>query len=213
MPRSRAELEAALVEQVTLLVSYCEQYDKGVLAFCKPMATAVRVLLHETGKSKSLMGQLQLRSGRFFTVCPPLNPRNLLTECGLLVFRFSHSGGEHLPRLHVPIGRQGRTPFPEWWVRPIAKGKGGKTMSRMDIICAVADTDGGSHVDAGLTEIYRSFRAGEFLGWMAALEGQPKQHIHSPQYSCVRTIAHELLLTLEKYKPQAFAAPYEFVPS
>ena len=73
LQRSGADVRAALREQVTLLIAYCENFDSGQQAFCKPMATSVRILLHQTGKSESLLGQLKLRSGRFFQ-----SPRQLV---------------------------------------------------------------------------------------------------------------------------------------
>jgi hypothetical protein len=207
--RSRSELQQALTEQIDLLTSYCKHYDKGESAYCKPMAATLRMLLHETRMSRSLLGQLHLRIGRFFTVAPALNPRNLLSECGLLIL--DATAGKWLPNLQVLEGRQSRTPFPEWWARPIAKGKARQQMTRMDIVCAVADMDGGAHVDGSLPNLYRSFQSGEFFGWTPALDGPAgaPQYIHSPQYACIRAISHEVLLTLQKYRPEIFARPCE----
>jgi hypothetical protein len=33
-------------------------------------------------------------------------------------------------------------------------------------------------------------------------------YVSSPQYACMRSIAHELLLTLEKYAAWSFTKPY-----
>ena len=86
-------------------------------------------------------------------------------------------------------------------------------MSRMDIVLAVADTDGGAHVDQGFSELYLSFRTGQFLGWKYGVEGQQSEYIASPQFGCIRVIAHELLLTLQKYSPWCFDSPYSAGPS
>ena len=82
-------------------------------------------------------------------------------------------------------------------------------MSRMDIIRAVADTDGGSHIDPGFTQLYHSFRTGEFSGWLVNIEGKENALIASPLFACVGAIAHELLLSLKEYAPWCFEEPYQ----
>ena len=209
--RTPSDLKAALSDQVFLLQAYCEHYDRGEFEFSKPMATALRVLLHHSGSSKSVLQQLNLRSGRYFTVVPPLNPRNLLSECNLVMMQVGPVGALYLPQLAFMHGRKNRIPFPEWWTAPVAKGQDKQTMSRMDIVGAVAGMDGGAHVDPGFTPLYARFRSGAFLGWLVHQDGQAPQLIAHPQYACIRAIAHELLLTLEKYAPGAFRAPYVFL--
>jgi len=194
-------------------MAYCKHFDSGEPEFSKPMATAVRVLLHQTRNSHSVLHQLNLRSGRYFAVSPPLNPRNLLSECNLVVMRVGPTGAIYLPQLEfLPVGKS-RMPFPEWWTGPVAKAQDKVTMSRMDIVCAVANMDGGAHIDPSFTALYERFRTGEFLGWRAMREGEPGELISSPQYACIRAIAHELLLTLGKYAPWCFRAPYQAVPA
>ena len=208
--RTPLDLKAALVEQVTLLIAYCEHYDRGELEFCKPMATAVRVLLHQSKSSQSVLHQLGLRSGRYFTVAPPINPRNLLSECNLLSIHLSAGTAMYLPKLAMISGSKNRKPFCEWWTSPVAKAQNKESMSRMDIVQAVAGMDGGSHVDSGFTPLYQRFRSGEFLGWYALTGGEDheKALLTSPQYACIRTIAHELLLTLKQYAPWCFLKHY-----
>lgn len=82
-------------------------------------------------------------------------------------------------------------------------------MSRMDIVRAVADTDGGAHIDPGFTRLYHRFRTGEFLGWMCSIEGKEGALIASPQFACIRAIAHELLLSLKEYAPWSFEDGYQ----
>lgn len=213
--RSTADLRTALKEQVILLQSYCELYDGRDLKFAKPMATALRVVLHhsEHGSSKSVLQALGLRNGRYFSVANPLNPNNLISECNLLALRMSPAGSAYIPRLPSDLGLRERKPFAEWWIGPVAKSQDKRTMSRMDIVLAVADTDGGAHVDQGFSELYLSFRTGQFLGWKYGVEGQQSEYIASPQFGCIRVIAHELLLTLQKYSPWCFDSPYSAGPS
>ncbi|MGB4361820.1 MAG: hypothetical protein WBJ19_15525 [Rhodoferax sp.] len=173
------------------------------------MSTAVRVLLHQSRTSLSLLQQLGLRSGRYFSVAPPINPRNLLSECNLVIMQIGPEGAGYLPQLDSTLIGKKQRPFPEWWSGPVAKAQNKQTMSRMDIVVAVAGMDGGAHVDPALTPLYERFRSGVFLGWMVMLDGVDGKFLQCPQYACIRAIAHELLLTLGKYAPWSFRKPYE----
>lgn len=224
--RTMKDKREALREQVSLLASYAEQYDAGHIAYAKPMATALRLLIHQTKSSHSLLQQLGLRQGRFFAVAKTLRPGNLATECDLLVtMLIGGVGAKHLPCIR-PMTLRDRVSFPEWWSASILKGRGGATMSRRDVITAVANTDGGAHFDAGLEKVYHSFRTGQLLGWSVNLEGgrtalqvgmadadpsadPPGTYLEAPQYACIRTIVHEFLLTMQKYAPWSFTKPYE----
>jgi hypothetical protein len=224
--RTPADRRAAFKEQILLLTLYAQQYDAGQRAMAKPMANTLRMLLHQTGKSTSLLHQLGLRQGRFFAITKGVNPLNLLTQCDLLVMRVTAGAGvQFLPTLR-PMSFRERVAFPEWWGSPIIKGHGGLTMSRRDVVTAVADMDGGSHVDPGLAKAYHLFRTGELLGWKSVeapaaglsmqmadadpVGGPPGSFIEAPQYACIRSITHEFLLTMQKYAGWAFDTPYEF---
>lgn len=206
--RTKADLRAALTEQVGLLMAYCKHFDAGDAKFVKPMATAVRVLLHHHGNSKSVLQELGLRSGRFYTVAPPISSTNLLSECNLVIMKLGRAGAVYLPQLEFMPGFKNRKPFPEWWASPVAKDQNKITLSRMDIVLAVANTDGGSHIDPGFTPLYHRFRTGEFLEWKCGIEGEEGVWIASPQFACIRAIAHELLLSLNEYAPWCFEATY-----
>lgn len=208
IPRSSQDLKNSLKEQIFLLMAYCESFDQGAMAFAKPMAGTLRTLLHHKGSSQSVLHQLGLRSGRYFTVTPPVDPKNLIGHCNLLSIRMDQSGVSYAPIFELTLNGKNRIPFPEWWVLPVAMSQDKKTLSRMDIVTAVANMDGGSHVDPNLTPIYESFRSGRFLGWMAMTEGKEGIPVASPHYSCLRVISHELLLSLEKYAPWSFSKPY-----
>lgn len=230
--QSRGELREALKEQVSLLVHFCTGYDEGTIALAKPMATALRVCLHHRGRSTSLLQQLGLRCGWFFSAPGRLGPSAVPIGCSLTPMSFRDGSGRYVPTLARP-GKRDRLPFPEWWTGSVLRAPTGETMSRMDIVTAVADMDGGAHVDPALEPLYARFRSGQLLG-MRALpteDGQirmimpillsPEQAakdaeqgeglLTSPQYPSIRTVAHEVLLTLEKYAAWSFGKPYHFM--
>jgi hypothetical protein len=219
--RSIGDKRAMLREQILLLNSYADSYDAGQRAFAKPMAASLRLLIHHHRNSISLLHQLGLRQGRFFAVVKKVSTKNLLTECNLLVTHFTGNRA-HYVAWTAPLDLRQRLSFPEWWSAPVLKGHSGITMCRRDVITAVADMDGGAHVDPSLEKVYHLFRTGELIGWgvvknemgigflvpMADSEPVNGEIMAEPQYACVRTITHEFLLTMQKYAPWSFDKPY-----
>ena len=225
---SRAELRDQLVEQITLLVSHCEQFDKGEQAFAKAIAVVLRVCLHHGGRSNSLLQQLDLRGGIFFTTFKRINSQSRLIGCALVRTSYDPEKGGHFVPILEPLTLRARLPFPEWWTGIILRAPTGIVMSRMDIVRAVADTDGGAHVDAGLEETYALFRSGRLLA-LRVIEGENaevKMHIpiqltqsaadqgpfdglvKGAEYPSLRTVAHEFLLTMQKRADWCFKRPY-----
>lgn len=47
-----------LNEQVLLMIDYCHNIDQGKYYYCKPLATAIRVVVHQSGSSTSLLKHL-----------------------------------------------------------------------------------------------------------------------------------------------------------
>jgi hypothetical protein len=225
---THSQLRDALTEQVTLLVSHCKHYDEGELAFAKAMATVLRICLHHRGNSKALLHQLNLRNGRFYCASGRPSPRAIPVGCSLVSIAHSNErGGHYAPVLRSPLLKE-RLNFSDWWNGVILRAPTGQTMCRRDIITAVADMDGGAHIDPTIEPTYAAFRSGEllrmrttqnsngeitmFIPIVMSAEFAEKESIEgllkSPQYPSVRTIAHEFLITLQRYAPWAFITSY-----
>jgi hypothetical protein len=201
--RPKGELKMELTEQLQLLRYACQTYDNGLEAAGKHISLSLRVLLHHRGQSRSLLDQLGLRGGRFLDSAGPLNPRNLLTECNLVMMRLSHVGGRYQPLIASGGGPLPMVPIPfvQWWNEPVLKDNRGRTLSRRELVLNVADTDGGAHVDPELEEAYMAISRENSLGWQfgdgdveKALEGRP-------ELACMRQIAHEVLSTIYQSVP------------
>jgi hypothetical protein len=63
---SDGRLKAALAEQVDFLRASAERFDAGHQHEAKRLALTIRVLLHDTASSKSLLEQLDLKSSLAF---------------------------------------------------------------------------------------------------------------------------------------------------
>lgn len=202
--RPKGELKKELSEQLQLLRHSCRAFDSGLEAIGKHISLSLRVLLHQHGQSRSLLDQLGLRTGRFFDSAGPLNPKNLMTECNLVLIQVSNSGGRYMPIVAVGGGPIPMRPIPfvNWWNDPVLKDNQCRKFCRKDLILHVADTDGGAHVDPELEEAYMAISRDNSLGWFfgngkveVALSGRP-------ELACMRQIAHELLSTLHQFVPE-----------
>lgn len=198
--RSTADIKHELSEQLQLLRRSCQAYDSGFEAIGKHIALSLRVLLHQHGRSRSLLDQLGLRTGNFISSADPLDPRNLLPQHPLVLLHMADHGVRYLPLVTAGGGPtpMRRIPFVAWWCEPVLKDSSGHKFSRMELVSHVADTDGGAHVDPDLGEAYMALSRQNSLGWVLADGKTPLQG--RPELARTRQIARELLLTLHELK-------------
>jgi len=224
--QTKADLETSLQEQIALLVRDCRDYDAGMTAAAKSIAVKLRVLLHDgKGQNKSLLGQLNLKhrpyydtgkqkrkhgpklaSGSFLVVVHAEKKKDTL-HCS---FRPKLSEGDEPLRLSA---------FEVWWNDPVIVIEPGKSFHRRDVILHIADTDGGAHVDAALDSQYLGLKRGEslpvwtrddaiFFGSLPLGNGMP---VRGFETAIIRQIAHEVLLTLERVRPDLVVGyPYSY---
>ena len=81
----------------------------------------------------------------------------------------------------------------------------GQAFSRRAIVLAVANKDGGAHVDPSLDEAYAALTRGNSMNWKTVAPGGAEADLPGPHLATVRQIAHEVLTTLAFVRPQAFA--------
>lgn len=204
--RSRDDLKQELRDQITLLQHSCERYDSGLEAIGKHISLSLRVLLHHHGQSRALLEQLGLRNAKYYDTAGPINPKNLLSECNLIIMHASATGGRYIPQVTAGGG-----PFPprkvtlvEWWNEPVLKDQQGRVFNRRELILNVADTDGGAHVDPELEEAYMDLSRNNSLGWIFGNGNIEKAFEGRAELVCMRQIAHELLMTLRDVFPEMF---------
>jgi hypothetical protein len=115
----------ALRTQVDLLRTYSQNFDDGNEDFALLMATALRVLLHDTRLSHSVFQQARRKDKAHFTdTAHPITPGNLVPSFGLLIARLTTgSGGEYLARSAAGVppwtAKQPALPFEKWSNTPI----------------------------------------------------------------------------------------------
>jgi hypothetical protein len=94
---TQKDLDSNLEEQLAFLESSASAFDNGFAGEIKRLAVTVRVLLHDTTKSKSLLTLLGKKGIKFIDTAVPVDEQNL----------FSHSS---LVRIH--LGSKESIPFP-----------------------------------------------------------------------------------------------------
>jgi hypothetical protein len=159
--QNEEDFKRHLTEQIHFLEKSTKEYDKGDFLEAKQMSVRLRVLLHDTPKSVSLLTHLGRKDIGFYDTSV-YDENNLLFDDGLVCYKIEVNPGEPTkitfvpPLNNGPPNRytKGKIPFDEWWTNTIIDDKQGNTLNRKKLILAVCNQDGGAHIDAKLKEAY-----------------------------------------------------------
>lgn len=210
IPQTQEELMAQFEEQIGFLESSVGAYDNGNESEAKRMALAVRILAYDRGNSKSLLGQLGMKEQKFISTCAPMFEPTLTAQRGLIYASMGGSSSKYRAMLD-DVPEKEELDFEDWWNEKIflVKETNGEESSeifftRKDIILAVADQDGGAHVDPELKASYQKLSRQNLLGNMMS-DGDKWTPYNNPERATIRQIAHEVLKT--------FVDGYEKMPN
>lgn len=195
VPQDRQDLENHLAEHIGFLKLSANAYDLGQSGEAKRLAVSLRVLFHDTKNSHSLLGQLQRLHGSVLSTCIPHDPGNIATHGGLVMVAARGAKSQFVAMLdEAPYRRW--LPFTDWWNEHVFVDNRRSVLSRRDLILAVANQDGGAHVDKSLDAPYAHLSRHNSMGWVwtNATERHP---IPDPERAAIRQITHEVLRTLD----------------
>jgi hypothetical protein len=200
VPQSRQDLIAALREQLAFLEASGESFDAGNEGEAKRLAVVLRVLLHDTANSHSLLGTLGIKDTLRYWQVMGTAPENAMGFMGLSM-GFTEKGMRYKPTLRGP---KQLVPFAEWWnARVLYIPAEQLEVSRKSAILALANTDGGAHVDPTLDASYAALSRNNSFGWEVSLgDGSAGVVENSPALPLVRSAAHELRSTLMEQLPK-----------
>jgi hypothetical protein len=152
--RQRHELLELLDEQLDFLNASARQFDSGVLHEYKRIALVVRVLLHDTASSHSLLAQLGVKDTLLFEDTrrePQVPPGAIVLTAhdwpsGMVMVR-TRLGDESPARFAPMPDKDPETPttqraFESWWRDPILELRSGETFCRWDFINGIANKEG-----------------------------------------------------------------------
>ena len=207
--RTMPDVARHLANQVAFLRASATSYDSGFEAEAQRLAIVLRVLLYDTSRQVSLLSHLGLKDRLGFeNTADPIVPGNLLPTLGLVLMRItvvpkSGHGRYVAPLADVPPQRKGRRlPFSVWWTRAVTRLVDGRTLTREDYVCTVANTEGGAHVDPALDPMYSALAHENAFGFVYQDDsGEAKPFEGDAALASVRQIAHEVDVTLSREVP------------
>src|SRR3990172_8370265 len=193
-PVSEAELRLQLRDQIAFLRTSCNFFDKGDSHEGKRIALLVRILVHNTQQSRSLLMQLGYENALQFVSRALMKRPCSGPYHGLLNIAFGKTI-RYVPKFDDEDARP--MLFEDWWNEPVLKDAGGTFYSRRELVLAVANTDGGAHVDPEMDETYSKLSRENHVGYEVAVGGKAIQWHENPVLPSLRQIGHEILETLD----------------
>jgi hypothetical protein len=207
--QTQDELLAHLKEQITFMKESAISYDNGFESEGKRLAVVIRVLVHDTSQSTSLLTLLGRKKRMlFYDSASKYDPRNTATSNCLTVMKSSTNEAEYvapLDNLSSARDKNKKRSFDNWWKRLIIyKDNKNNEFTRRDLVLAVANKEGGAHVDPKLDQAYAGLSRFNSLGWKLFVHGEEKDFNNTPVLPSIRQIAHEVLKTLKDEFPDLF---------
>lgn len=200
--RERPALVEKLKTQLSFLDRSAESYDQGFEDEALRLATIVRVLIHDTYRSHSLLGQLEIKDKlKWIDTAGPIEPGNLMADHGLVCISYdgrdgwSYSAGLGM----MPVKREAT--FAAWWEEPVMRLDDDRKWNRKQMVLELANKEGGAHVDPKLNSEYESIANEDKLGWFNidnATDQPTSAMAGNPIAVSVRQLTYELLETLKK---------------
>ena len=201
------ELLAHLREQIAFMKQSANSYDAGFESEGKRLAVVIRVLVHDTSQSTSLLTLLGKKNIFFYDSAADYDCRNLISSNCLTMIKLSQGGAEYvapLNNLSPSRSKDKKVSFDEWWGRIVYKDDANNLFTRKKLVLTVANKEGGAHIDPELDQAYASLSRFNSLGWKAFKNGVEKDFNNTPILPSIRQIAHEVLKTLKDEFPDLF---------
>lgn len=203
--QSKDELLEHLQEHIAFLNASCVSFDAGFYAEAKRIATSIRVLLHDTNSSHSLLGLLQIKDKlNFVNTAFPYDSKNLLSHTGLVSKVMTHANGafkasycaflDDAPPFEdiIPLKN-----FDDWWDEVVIKDQLGEIFTRKNLVLNLVNKDGGAHVDPKLDASYANLTRSNSVGWLFCVNEENGKPLMDVELHSMRQIAYEFLQTIK----------------
>jgi len=159
IPLDETDLKKHLDEQLQFIELSCESFDNSFEGESKRIAVSIRILLHDTTSSHSLLKQLNMKNIDFYDSAIEYNESSQTTHHGLIYLATAPPENRYVAMLDgAPSIYIKKVKFDEWWNKTVLVDVKKNKLSRKDLILITANQDGGAHVDTKLNEIYANFR-------------------------------------------------------
>lgn len=201
---SKEELLGYLKNQIGFLINSANSFDNGFEGEAIRLATVIRVLVHDTSKSVSLLSLLSKKDIYFYDTASEYRHDNLISQHCLVMMKMSPSEVTYIAPLdYLPDDRKGRKiSRNEWWANKVVSTyvesdiRDRTVFTRKDLILNVANTQGGAHVDSRLDEAYAALFRFASSQLTVVRPGYKGNIENNPILPSIRQIAHEVIRTL-----------------
>ena len=177
----------------------------------KRLATIIRVLLHDTGKSTSLLTSLSIKECIKYIDTSAPNDGMLHSMSGMKGVRSSNPNQyfglvakvntgnsliavplfkQHLPEYYSSYVRKN---FEQWWGNEIIVINR-NVQTRKSLVLNIANKDGGAHIDGSLPEDYHIIKKSDLI---LDIQGNRTSFERNAAYASIAQIAWELLNSID----------------
>lgn len=152
-----------LFRQLNFLWRSCRAYDEGYIDEALRIATVIRVLIHETPASTSLLKHLNAQNTLLASTVIHHAGYSPVFLSAMGRLRITRVGTAREPNLD-PVAVEAHIPAPEWWSQ-VVYILGQVQATRKSLVLGAANKDGGAHVDRKLNKEYEAIMIGGLRGW------------------------------------------------
>ena len=189
-----------LKKQLGFLERSCQLYDHGYIDEGVRIATVIRVLVHNTNASTSLLKHLNATTINMLSTTFEPSPQTV-SFIGMGMMKVGGDESSYFPQLgNSPINEL--IPLSKWWNQVVMVIGKEQRISRKEIVLAAANKDGGAHVDSKLTKNYEALSKDGAAGYFgnSSCGKQSEKAITNAHLVSLRQMAYEMFNSQELTK-------------
>lgn len=192
-PMTPIDFSAHLAKQIGFLTRSCMAFDAGYHDEAIRIATVVRILVHQTKNSTSLLKHLNATTINLLSTTEGAGPGTLYAMSMGTVSISSDGTSAYYPSLGDGM-HKALIPVSKWWDQIIIVS-GQLRLSRRKIVLGAADKDGGAHIDSSLSPDYKELTEQGFAGsvFYNSCGEDSVRKLENTHLVCLRQIGYELL--------------------
>lgn len=202
MRLDRGDLLYQLQLKVNSLIRSSLSYDKGDYTSAIDMSTNIRVLVHDTNNSSSLLAQLNKKEEMAFLDSSENITQHYNTLPQFTLVRQtvnSQIGIQYQPLIDNSLLDE-LVDFNSWWEENVVIiPKKNIEISRKTLVLKLANKYG-AHISTEIPEYYHDLfqSKDEMIGFTWRKNMKRIDHIQTPIFPSIRQIAHELIVSIDK---------------
>jgi hypothetical protein len=187
-----------LDKQLRFLETSSQQYDAGNVDEGIRIATALRVIFHNTAQSTSLLTHMRATGTNILSTAgkrTSSHPDGYWPALVQIEYNVEYNTLACKPTFDVRPSAHRMVPASSWWDGEIVFYGCGKKFKRKPLVLHAANKDGGAHVDASLPQDYEWLINGaDFAMGFTTPDGQAFiNKLPNPHLAYLRQMAHEVL--------------------